>query len=216
MDGPELPGDDGDPGGEEGHGHGEGEAHQVIGLLYLYLVGKGRVLGVGDIGGCRVVSSWGESGEEGGRSGDNDHADDQTGPDQEPVHAAVLLEENSGQEEGHRWCWKEDGGAVPYGQPLDSLEYGEEHEAAHHCLRCDPPPGGEVWRGEDGGPGAQSGVRRRAWATDLDHQTRGSIPTLWPRQRTNSICQELTAMWRPANLMPILLKREFYKKTISN
>ena len=56
MDGPELPGDDGDPGGEEGHGHGEGEAHQVIGLLYLYLVGKGRVLGVGDIGGCRVVS----------------------------------------------------------------------------------------------------------------------------------------------------------------
>ena len=48
--------------------------------------------------------------------------------------------------------------------------------------------------------------------SDLDHQTRGSIRRLWPRQRTKSICQELTEMWRPANLIPMLLKRECKKR----
>ena len=155
VDGPELPGDDGHPGGEEGHGHGEGKANQVIWLLHLFGVGEARDLG--HIVGCGVVTSWGGSGEEGWGSGDDDHSNDQTGPDQEPVHAAVLLEEDGGQQEGHRGRGEEDGGAVAYGQPLNSLEYGEEHDAAHHGLRCYPPPGGEVWRGQYWGPGEGSG-----------------------------------------------------------
>ena len=57
MNGPELPGDDGHPGGEEGHGHGEGKANQVIRLLHLFGVGEARDLGVGHVVGCSVVTS---------------------------------------------------------------------------------------------------------------------------------------------------------------
>ena len=47
-----------------------------------------------------------------------------------------------------------------------------------------------------------SGVPRRETSY---HQVRGSMPRLWPRQRTSNICQALTRTWSPANLMPTLL-----------
>ena len=156
VDSSELSGDDGDPGGEEGHGHGESEAHKVIRLLHLHTV-EARDHVESEVSGCWVI--WGRDGsrEEGRRSGDDHDPDDKTGSYQEPVHAAVLLQEYSGQEKCHCRCREEDCSAVPYWQPLDSLEYREQHEATHHGLGCNPPPGGEVWRGEDGRPGGGAG-----------------------------------------------------------
>ena len=159
----QLPRDDRHPGRQQRHRQREPEPHQVVRSLghpgpRVPRLGHRHVGGVGGGGG----------GEEGGGARDDDHAAQQTRADQSPgaarvtchstlvsspVHAAVVLQQEGGQQQRDGRRGEEDGGAVADGQPLDSLEYGEQQEAAHHGLGRQPPARAEVGGGEEAGAG---------------------------------------------------------------